>query len=491
MNRGLVLTIGLVMAFMIGAVLIGLMIPVLPLWFLGVAFLPVLFVVSLSAKMDQGAVRVLNILLCAYVLIFPIWPHYSALKIGGLPAINPQRVIYLFILIIWVFGLIASAYQQKLFAARLSVARSELVFLAIFLLWQFLSCFESTTTPYSLFIFFRDFVLNFIILFSVISFVRGVQDVNNIMRFIAIGTMVVAGIAIIEGVLQRNLIAGLLPVTTDYELWATAERVRAGNYRVQATFDNPLLLVDFLALAFPISVLFWRTARSLYASLVGFVAMIGIPLAMLLSGSRSAMVVIVVEVIIGIGLLALRPILNKTSSAAHYLVLVFLLFATIVSAISLPVALESLTGRNMEEYASTSARLTMVSRAIPLIEAEPIIGYGLTHGDEKVGVKLGNMYVLDNYFLTIGLDSGVPALLGYVGFMFLIIYRSISLSLSSNRDISMPSMAISISLIGFLVVKLISSQTQVFPLMFVLVGLLWVLSSSEGANNNTKSLRSI
>lgn len=449
----------------------------LPLWFLAFSVMPILLMVALSVKTEFGTIRFLNILLCVYVLIFPIWPHYSALKIGGLPAINPQRITYLLIMLTWFFGVLSSPRQRYLFSARAAIAKPELFLLGTLLLWQFLSCFQSSTTLYSLFIFFRESILNVLILFSVMSFVRGEDDVKKVIRLLAWGAAVVATLTIVEGVLKRNVVAALLPVTSDYELWATAERIRGGSYRAQATFDNPLLLVDFLSLAFPAAIYLWRASEGRVSKLVGFGATLMIPAAMLLSGSRSAVIVLVAQITAGIGFLALRRLLSRNASVWPYFVMLSLLLTTATAAIALPGLFDIVTGRNLDEVTSTSVRLAMIRRGLPLIGAEPLFGYGLTQGAGMIGISAGSMYVLDNYFLTVGLDSGLPALLGFVGLMVLLLRRASRLAVAENDSRSPLAMTLLVGLIGFLVVKVISSQTQVFPLMFVVTGLLLALSS--------------
>lgn len=467
-----------------GAFLVNFVIFFLPLWTVALVLLPLMFMVALSIpKTDDGPYGMMNLIFGLFVFIFAIWPHYSAFKISGMPAINPQRVLYGLMVLIWMFSIFYSKSMARLLRDRLATGRVEVLLLAFLLAWQLVTVFSSQEPISSLLIFVRELAVNVLIFFIVISIVRDEKDINKIFHFFAAGALIVALMAVAESFLKHNLFANWLPVTSEYQQWATSERIRGGMYRVQATFDNPLLLVDYLTFAFPIAVFIWlKSDRSLYR-LFGLLTTILIAVAMLKTGSRSAIVVLSAEVICLISLFSLRKIKTRKHSLMPYLTLIFLVASIGIATLAVPYLSEIVVGRNANEIGSSTMRMTMVERSMHVIEKQPILGYGINHGAETLGIKMGSqfnyIYILDNYYLTILLESGLPALVLFLALVILFVLRGLRMGIERVNDTGVLSIFLTVSLIGFLIVKIISSQTRVFSLMYLGFALLLVLSKDK------------
>jgi O-antigen ligase len=463
----------------LGIFTIGTSITLLPLWFTALTVGPVLILFALSMELSDGPTRTMLALLLVYVLIFPIWPQYSAFKVQGLPAINPQRVLYLVMIAVWFFGVLSSGPVQERLVRRLKFAGLEVSILAFFLGWQLLSCWTSPTVVESLVMLIREFILSNLVLLAAVSALRDERDVGRLLRFVAFGAAMVAVIAIVERLLQRNLVASLLPVTTDYQLWATAERVRGGTYRAQATFDNPLLLVDFLSFALPAAFFVFRTSHHRAAKLVGALALLVIPAALLASGSRTSFVIIFIEMICGVGIVIARRFLVGKASPWALFALLALVTSVVVGILVLGTMPDIIFGRNVTEMQSTSARTEMLNRGLSLISEHPTLGLGVGHGAEVLGIRSGSMYILDNYFLSISLDSGLPALLAFLAFIAALFARVRLLIISPDRVTASAAIAIALALVGFLVVKTINSQTQIFPFLYIAAAMIWTLARPD------------
>ena len=121
----------------------------------------------------------------------------------------------------------------------------------------------------------------------------------------------------------------------------------------------------------------------------------------------------------------------------------FLFFTVIVYQSSL----WFVEGRNEMEYSSALVRYTQIERSYYNIKSSPFIGYGPGNAATIVGVKnKQSNYTLDNYLLTLGIESGLPALFCFLIFIInilLLCYRSI------KNDFFFTS--ILISLVSFLI----------------------------------------
>lgn len=468
------------------AVLVGLAVPLMPYWITGALIVPVFFGAILlwppAVRFDS---RPLRWALAFFLLAYSIWPQYSAFKVPGLPAVEPQRVVF-GILIVWSFFLVVNnpAARQSLWDALLQSRVQALCIGLIYFLYFARTAFADDVV-------FREFLIIREILTVVAMYpvallaIRCRNDVKFIFAVFALMAIVVSAMAIVESLKGQNLFASWVPLNSAYAVWATAERIRDGAYRAQAVFDNPLLLVDFLATVWPIALAVALTqSYSAICRAVGFFAAIAVPIALIKSGSRSSYIVLAIELALFVIVWAVVAYRHKKAGALPF----FVAFAFIGAAVTLAISADGLSGivmgRSTEEAMSTSARYVMLSRAWEDLAAGQLFGHGFGVAASVVGIKHGPpgnwIYVLDNHYVSVLLDGGILALAAYLTFVVASFRCAFIEALRSASDYLWLSLGAACSVAGFFVVKAISSQVQVFPILFIVLSCIAALSRGRG-----------
>lgn len=416
-------------------------------------------------------------ILVFYILAYSVWPQYSAYKIPGLPAIEPQRLFFALTLITALYLISTGSEIRR--GLSICLQSNWLTFLALTLygLLTIVIALSSETKIQSTFFALRDLALVFAILPATLVILQTSVSRDRVIETLLIGGVIVSILGIIESFVQRNLFSGWLPMSDGYGQWATLERVRDGSYRIQSIFDNPLLLVDYLVCIFPIAAYKAFTNQSFSRKILGIVSALLIIFALYRTGSRAAMLLVFLEVSMLLFLNLIKDIQAKRASKLTY----FLGSVFLLSTLLLPFLFSQLSqiysGRSADEAMSTSARVAMVTRAWDDIAAGNVLGHGAGKAAEVIGIKTGPpggwIYVLDNYFLTVLLDNGVMGLFLFSVFLAGLLYAA-NQSVFRTKSRSSVEPYLFASMIGFLTFKLVSSQNQVFPIFFIISALVLV-----------------
>ena len=83
---------------------------------------------------------------------------------------------------------------------------------------------------------------------------------------------------------------------------------------------------------------------------------------------------------------------------------------------------------------------------------------------------------IDSYYLSLVLDSGVPALVAFVLLLSYFVFKGLRCSLTNRSDAALLAGMFSISVLGMLVMKLILSLSQNLPLLYLACAMILVLS---------------
>lgn len=473
-------SLALIIFLVLSAVLLAVSITIMPLWITGILLCPVIITLLLvwpSSSRPQGSALIT--LLYFYIMIFCTWPQYSSYKIPGLPAIEPYRLIYTSLIIIWAVLLFVNKNARNLFVERIRFAWFPIVCLLMVYGLHFFVALFSENPFWSFFLAFRELITGTLIFAVALVAIKDVHDLRRLFLFITIGAGVVSILAITESVLKHNLFSSWMPLSSAYAEWATSSRERDGIYRVQAIFDNPLLLVDFLILVWPIALYVANESGGLLKKLFGLIVTILIPIALLRTGSRAAILIMAIEVVIFLVLWIWRASTTKKSGGLPYLVAGALILSTLFVPIVLKEFSTLVSGRSVEEASSSYSRIVMVTRAIDDLSKGNLFGHGFGKSASVIGIKTGApgrwIYVLDNYFITLTLDSGLLALACYCAFWFWLLHKGLVAALTLPDEFGRIASVTFLATFGFILVKTISSQSQVFPLFFIVAASLVVL----------------
>ncbi|SHN38045.1 O-Antigen ligase [Duganella sacchari] len=483
---GTMVVLGVVLAAFVVGALIGLD-PGTAVRLMAVLSMPLVLVLVWAApkSTDDPASR-LNALVVGVLLASMLWPSYVVFSTGGLPGIEPKRLLTLTLLGYWVYKMFTSPVLSQRFFRRWRAGGWPLYLLLAFLLWRLASALASELPVYS-FVQFGWSVFNFhVVFFVAMSSLRDRRDVAWIMKLMVAGAMVVALLGGLERVVGHNLFAKLVPADNDVVAAALADKLRDGGNRVQSTFEHPMVMAEFLMMTLPMAVyLLFSSAQQRY-KVAGSAALALIMGGVLLSGTRSA-------ILTGAAVLGLTLVLYFIENmrgrggftARGLLSLIGLIGIVTLAMAAVPVVAGLVQGRDVYERGSSTARVMQYKMGLPKLEKQPVLGYGAGMGNYQVGFKASKGRVsVDSYYLTMALDSGVPGLLLFLGVFIGFIAMGLRLSfVETDPGPRLMARVLAVSLIGVLATRAVLSIE--FNLFYVAVvcALLLVLKEQRASED--------
>jgi O-antigen ligase len=247
-----------------------------------------------------------------------------------------------------------------------------------------------------------------------------------------------------------------------------------------STFTHPLTFGEYLALSLPLAAYLVGYSSTRWQRLLGLGALPAMLAGLYLTHTRSPLIAAGVAVILLVAFLGIRALRQQRSfaiSVAGAFSLIALAFAAFAM---LGIVTELILGRNAAETGSSIDRLIMLERGTNLILAEPITGYGAGMAAFTLGYLPGlTTLTIDNFYLSLGLESGLP---GLALFLFLLGYPILKGFYASLRMPGQDGARISViitALIGFAVVKSVLSLTDNLDAVFLLIALLAISLQGE------------
>jgi O-antigen ligase len=350
-------------------------------------------------------------------LLMPLWPLYLHIKLGPLPIITPTRIMFYAVTFIWLYEMSCVRWRRQQFIA--AAKRLWPVFLLVCLL--FLQ--KAVSVPLALGKgiaakeFFRETMIWFLPFMAVLTYVDRREMLDRIITLMIAGSAIVALIAIAEFATQTHLARLLAPIIGDAS-WlqiAVESKIRDGDFRAQSVHTHPLSLGEHLAMIIPfVMYKIYRDGalaqRLIYCGL--FVVFLA---ALMMSNSRGA--------IIGGGLAIFgtffllltiwikRPRNMFLRPLAGFIMAAMVVVAPVVGAAGYRLT----TGTEGSAAArSSQSRITQIENALPKIMKRPLTGYGNGRAARVLGYYGANLSI-DNYYLNLALDLGLPGPLLFLG----------------------------------------------------------------------------
>lgn len=358
--------------------------------------------------------RLIFFLMMLIVSLSVVWPRYVFFRFEPLPRINPYTVsIMLGLCLLLLFILISPEFGRRISGTMRRggwVVKLTLLWFAWRLIASVLGEYPFASTINLL----RELTyIGSFLLFGVViaSFENGPR---YMFRAIMVTGLFVSIAGVIEAFQHKNYFSGFASQNEEGELAAVLSnialaKIRMGDYRAQSTFDHPIVFAQFCAALMPLATYgvlyekrwFWR----LISLLIIPIAL----LAVLKSGSRAGIVSFAMAAVF-LGLLFwLRAFFHGRMSKAVAIIALPAMLAVI--GIAFVVSLYLIEGRSSVEAGSSSVRLLMIRYGIDALWQSPLWGFGYGLATTKAGVVgLMGVVTIDNYLLSIALDSGYVGL---------------------------------------------------------------------------------
>jgi len=425
-----------------------------------------------------------------FLVINPLWPTYVGIKIGSLPILNFNRVIGLILVSVFLLNSLLSRAWLSQAIGRLTPVSKPIFVVFVFFIWRFISTVASKDIVYSLFLVTLDFLLQFVVFIAVVISFDDLEVVKKAFKAILISAVFVVLFGIVEHLFEKNIFTSLVPNSyknVDFVASAIEEKVR-DSYRVQVAFMHPLVLAEYLTIIIPIAGMFLLDKYSKFTRSYAFFVFIGGFYVLYSTGSRSGVVVLIMQFLCFFFFYLMLKSQNEIS--VKKIITGGSLFCISIF-IGVFYGKDYIIGKGSAEVMSTAARVLQLLNGIEAVYKKPIMGYGQGFSAEYIGVEnisTGQLTV-DNYYLNLVVESGVPAVVLFVVMILVFLRYALYINIINSLFDRMASICIFSLLMGFTVFSFILSNHEAFGVVFSIFGLILVLyriSYYNVANNKCK-----
>lgn len=334
--------------------------------------------------------------------------------IGPELATNVQLNVERLTLVLLASAVLAGAYGKVIRPAISQLWRTSPVFLLSFIgffLWRALAAFVSPYTV-SQYLVLNEVISNafVFIMFFGLYFQKG--TIQPILRILTFSVFWMAFIVLIELATQSNPFTPFASASAgDAILNASIER--GGLLRAKGAFEHPLTLGQYVVFLLPIVLFMDRAQLPVRRAFLVAGLLIGIGIA---TGSRATMLILMVQILTYLLFWGLR-----VGVAGRQVNLgVFLWVLVPVAAFFVATLAERITGN---ELFSSYTRVAQIVNGLIAAGNAPWFGFGqgpggtqaiadtVTYASGSLMLWEANLNTIDNWFLSILLGSGLPAVI--------------------------------------------------------------------------------
>jgi hypothetical protein len=400
-----------------------------------------------------------------------------------MPSITPQRLLHFTLLLLTLIALILSPQIWANFCRNVRHARTGVVLIVFSIAWWTIAAIASEQTAWSFYRLANDISM-VAMFFVVLAAVRSERDIVRLIVVLMAAGLISVGVGSIEAIVRHNLFLKYFTPTNEYVEWALSNKERMGFYRVQSTFGYPIVFSEFLTLIVPLSAgafLFFQTSRLVRGMAVLLIACA--PIMIYLSGSRSGIVGVTIAFTLVPLYFAVRKIAERQLRLHHVVVFTLVGVVGVIGLWFMLSYIVDIVVGQRADIASTHARVTMLQRGMKLVFEQPIVGYGPGLAAFVLGFRSGTgNFIIDNYFLSLALDAGIPATLLFIAFSGYFFWLGFRLSLRGMTSNARLSGMLAIALLAFMPFKLIISVPDNFPFYYFLLGAISVMHAQRSTD---------
>jgi hypothetical protein len=291
-------------------------------------------------------------------------------------------------------------------------------------------------------------------------------------------------------VLWLGHIPSFLQVSDESVAGILQPKIRGNAYRSQGTFDGPIQLGEYMVLCFTFVLHFAVEGRTLLTRVLARISAPFLLVTAVASGSRSSAIGFAVALGLYAGYYAARHWRRSPQS----LVAPIFIFAYPIMGVAafastfLIYRIRAAVWGTGIAAASSQARAEQWAQAIPKIISRPW-GWGAGQANDVVAYSTpgADFYTLDCYYISLIVDYGFVGLILYVAIFITAGCKALYFIVFDDHEeweVGFLAPA-GVSLIGFLVTKMVFNQTDNHPLFFSVLGmasaLLWRAQQEKGA----------
>lgn len=469
----------------------GLLVSVLPPSLLVPAAAPlaILTLVVIWALPDapRAPVRALARFFMAFSVIMLLWPNYLAFSFGGLPWISMRRLVgAVTVLLLLISASTSKKFRDDMVAILRSSPWVTRLLLGFFVI-QTISSFTSPALGEAINRYVDCQIMWTAMFFSSVWYFGTLErSADRWLHALLWSGGILMVIGAIEFRVQHVLWAGHIPSFLQIQDDAVQEILTPNirdRYRAVTTFSSPLSYGEFLALTAPLVLHKLMNSKTLLWTVIWGAIDLALLVSVFLSGARLGMVGYLVAHAIYFLLWAVRRWRTQPGGLIGpaltmlYPALIVVLSIMIVSVDALRTRV--LGGGSTQQ--SNDARAQQFDLAVPAISHRPLFGYGPGEGASAVGWRtLSGHPSIDSGFLSIAADYGLLGFACFYGAILFAIFYAARSGLFAPGKGYPRRLAVASILVVLLTTRLVLSQMDNNPLVFMLLGLALALVYRAG-----------
>ncbi len=465
------------MGFIILAFIFGYVIAIFPGGFIAKIVVPFVLVLVLvpfallvTPSKNVSNRRLLG-LIAVWLLFHACTPTYLTVKIASLPDLSPYRLTGWLIVATVCYYWMSSQYFRRLVYQRLSEFNSFFGLLFALVGWIFICSIFGDIPFFSLSIAVKAWGIGLCLLILLAAAIQTKEDIDRILFIAVLCSLFSITIGLIEWGRMDNIFRAFFPTDPERMVgleWILEDKSRDGVYRVASVFSHPLVFGEYLAMILPFCIYFVTDGKRSAIRYCALLVLCLIPLGIFITHTRSSMVAAVVGII---AFFVARSIaLSQKNSSRAIAIIAIVVGGCILTIVLFWLTQDMFQGRTAAERGSSAARITMLSRGLTAIEESPILGYGAGTAASKIGyLSASRSLTIDNYYLSIAIENGVPGLIFYLGALFIALRQLFRTNNPQNAGLTAALFA---SLVVYALIRSILSLTHNQDFSLVVIALL-------------------
>jgi O-antigen ligase len=430
---------------------------------------------SIQMRRYNGS-DVLVFLFFIYFLLSNIWPFYIDVRVQEHIGINPQRLL---LALLGSLLLLALAMERRIRVELFSMwaeGRMVLLPLLAFFVMRGLAAVSSGKSS-SVFYVIYEYTANLLVFVGTILAFRRKSQVDFFLKTFLLSFLLLLLFCVIESFMGKNLWAQLASHDSQAAIGAAEPEYRLGQYRIQGVFEQPLTLVQYILIVMPL----FQIVLTVYRNVPAYLLFLSLSLSALINTlSRSSLVVVFFDMMYAI-YQKFRTVRRRLFGINKIAMLVILICVVVIMILVGAMLKDALV-----EMFKSPLRLAQLYFGFQAILHQPMLGYGpgghmgeivyeASHGKSgPFRIFASNAGTLDNRYLSVALESGVPSLIFFVWFLLALLFITQRRVDKADKTFYYKYYkSFRVAMINGMLVMMILSIYTALPLFFFVAGMVY------------------
>ena len=318
---------------------------------------------------------------------------------------------------------------------------------------------------------FNDFLFSIFIFTLTILVIDSEENIHRLAKIFFYSYTIVLILVLIESVLKFPLLSifasGQMELTRDY----SEGFIRAGRYRTNGSFANPIQLGEYLVMLFPLILAYMYRNQYTLTLKIGYLLLF--MYAIYLSGSRSA---ILMSALMAYFYLMLT--LYKGSRLTRFIAILFnlIIFSIILYFVSDYISNLIMNFSGRFDFISDEGERSSVSRALQYVviydkmHEAPFFGFGRERNYLMIFKEL---HAVDNYYFWTILEVGIIGISVYSFFLYILVRTALSQYKASYRGYYLLALIVAILMSIFYQNLMANPANHIY--LYIFAGLISVM----------------